>query len=409
MNNLRSLLLAALVPVATMLSACGGEALPELFSSAAFVDFGEVATGESDEATLRVDNLGAAATEISLPLIIGDEADVFALVTSEWPLSIDAGGFAEVTFSFLPAAAGIFTGSIELTSSSEALSGGAGLGSSAGRRLVVGLVGVGLAAGDDDDSAGDDDDSADPYSGDVTFTTSQQMTSFCAHRTSVAGDLRLVGSALQDTAGLSCLSSISGDLIAVSTSLESLQLPALTLLGGSLDVSLNQTLLSLGFPVLDEVPGSVTMYYNPRLYDWDLTALSLIGGHLNLFHNQALVHLGSFSALNTVHGDLSLAFNTSLTSIEFPQLSVVSGSFEASHNAEVAQLLLSDLVSIGGYLHVRNLERLTSLQMPQLTSIGSDLLISQNELLPTAQAEALRDQVLAGTGIGGTITIEYNQ
>jgi hypothetical protein len=168
MNNLRSLLLAALVPVTTMLSACGGEALPELFSSAAFVDFGEVATGESDEATLRVDNLGDAATEISLPLITGDDANVFALVTSEWPLSIDAGGFAEVTFSFSPAAAGIFTGSIELASSSEALSGGAGLGNSAGSRLVVGLVGVGIAAGDDDDSAGDDDDTADDDDDDST-------------------------------------------------------------------------------------------------------------------------------------------------------------------------------------------------------------------------------------------------
>ena len=47
--------------------------------------------------------------------------------------------------------------------------------------------------------------------------------------------------------------------------------------------------------------------------------------------------------------------------------------------------------------------------MTLLGSVGGDFTISDNGMLPTSQAEALRDQVIAANGIQGSIRIEYNQ
>ena len=86
MNKALALLATAVMLLPTvMLSACGGDASPVLVGSVALVDFGEVVSGESTEATLRVDNVGAGVAEIPLPIITGDDAALFALVTSEWP------------------------------------------------------------------------------------------------------------------------------------------------------------------------------------------------------------------------------------------------------------------------------------------------------------------------------------
>ena len=75
MDKTLSALSGALLAIGVvLLGACGGDALPNLTSASPLVDFGEIALGESGDATLRVANVGTAEAEIGLPTISGDDA-----------------------------------------------------------------------------------------------------------------------------------------------------------------------------------------------------------------------------------------------------------------------------------------------------------------------------------------------
>ncbi len=161
-KTLSLLLCAPLLITVGLLVACGGDAVPILTASSALVDFGEVAVGETTSATLRVANVGSAEAEVSLPTISGDDAAAFAVVDSEWPMSVAAGATAEISLSFSPTDSGVRSAELELSGVLPgALSGGAGSASAANASLAVALLGVGGGAGDDDDSGGDDDTSGD--------------------------------------------------------------------------------------------------------------------------------------------------------------------------------------------------------------------------------------------------------
>ena len=127
MNKVRVFLAVVLVLPTALLFACGGESLPALTSSSAFVDFGEIQVGETGESTLRVVNAGIADAEIALPSISGDEATAFGVVDAEWPLNLAAGATAEITLSFTPSGSGVWTADIVLFGVLPgALSGGVG-------------------------------------------------------------------------------------------------------------------------------------------------------------------------------------------------------------------------------------------------------------------------------------------
>ena len=136
-----------------ILSACGGDDVAVLLSSAPLLDFGEVPPGGSSEAILRVENVGAATAEITSSSISGGDAGLFSVLGSDAPLSIEAGAAAEITLSFTPIEAGTFTAVLELSRLPvDVLSGGLSSGDIVIGSLSVALVGVGLDAGDDDDS-----------------------------------------------------------------------------------------------------------------------------------------------------------------------------------------------------------------------------------------------------------------
>ena len=90
---MRSMLIAlsgllSLTPV-VLLSACtGGSGGPELTTSSALLDFGEVSVGESAEAILSVDNDGDASAELGPPVIHGEDTEAFSVVDGDWPLSL---------------------------------------------------------------------------------------------------------------------------------------------------------------------------------------------------------------------------------------------------------------------------------------------------------------------------------
>ena len=161
---MRSMLIAlsgllSLAPVFLLSSCSGVSGGPELTTSSALLDFGEVSVGESAEAVLSVENDGDASAELGPPVIHGEDAEAFSVVGGDWPLALEPGESLDVTLLFSPTVSGVLTAEVEISSTgSGGLSGGADSSVSATTSVAVVLLGQGLSSGDDDDSAGDDDD-----------------------------------------------------------------------------------------------------------------------------------------------------------------------------------------------------------------------------------------------------------
>jgi hypothetical protein len=70
---------------------------------------------------------------------------------------------------------------------------------------------------------------------------------------------------------------------------------------------------------------------------------------------------------------------------------------------------LNNLITVGGTVHIFSNYSLTSLDLNNLNAVGANFWIVNNPILPTALVTALRDQVLAGGGIGNEIMVCGNQ
>lgn len=97
--------------------------------------------------------------------------------------------------------------------------------------------------------------------------------------------------------------------------------------------------------------------------------------------------LTAFSApvLESITGDLWIDFNTALTTLSFPELE-----------------------KLGSLLIISNTE-LPSFDFSKLSQVADYFEVSGNEMLPTSDAEALRDQVINSDGIGGEVLICGNK
>ena len=92
--------LLLLTPVFVLSACSGGSGGAALTTSSVLLDFGEVSLGDSAEATLSVDNDGAASVELGMPVIQGEDSEAFALVGDDWPLVLEAGARLDITLQF---------------------------------------------------------------------------------------------------------------------------------------------------------------------------------------------------------------------------------------------------------------------------------------------------------------------
>jgi len=141
------------------------------------------------------------------------------------------------------------------------------------------------------------------------------------------------------------------------------------------------------------------------------------GGYI-IENNSDAEKLGGFTE---VTGDLWIKGNIFLTSLEpLTSLSLVGGNvyigrnpsdqFVYNYNYALTTLDgLGSLTSIGGELNIDTNDALKNLGMDSLDYVGDDFGIDANPELCTYLAEGLRDQVLAGGGIGGWIDISGNK
>ncbi len=203
-------------------------------------------------------------------------------------------------------------------------------------------------------------------SGVLLVTNFTELTSLASLEklTSIGGGLSIYNNALTNLDGLDNLTSV-GWLVVCGDNLTSLAgLESLTSVGGKVEIS-GKALTSLA----------------------GLENLTSVGDYLRIQGNDALTNLTGLENLTTVNGELRVYSNANLTSL--------AG--------------LENLVSVGGYLSIDNNNALTALGMIGLQKVGSYFWIYDNPMLCRSLAEELMNQVLAGGGIGGWITISGNK
>jgi hypothetical protein len=144
-----------------------------------------------------------------------------------------------------------------------------------------------------------------------------------------------------------------------------------------------------------------------------------ITGNLYISNRCGLSDLKGLENLSSV-GRLSIGYSEELLSLDgLEGLSSITGYVTYSNTVAPGEINIygnEGLIDIKGLrnitsadgLYVANNSSLTSLGMDALARVNGDFEITNNTSLCTTMAEALRDQVVAGDGIDGTVTIEGN-
>ena len=141
----------------------------ELLFSPATINFGSVDVGGSGSAVAVISNPGDGDLSVAIPSGAGD-AEAFEIADISWPLTLPAGGSAELPVDFSPPALGSFEAVLTFTGDPELLVTGGGPGGGTGAVSVTAsltLLGVGRDAappdGDGDGYPSDTDcDDEDP-------------------------------------------------------------------------------------------------------------------------------------------------------------------------------------------------------------------------------------------------------
>jgi hypothetical protein len=299
--------------------------------------------------------------------------------------------------------------------------------------------------------------------GNFTISSTFAMEAFCQQFTGVIGELILTGSELENVDALSCLDFVEGSLrINSAHNLQNLDgLSSLTRVTGDFNISNNHSLESTaGLSALQQVGGYLYIESVPLLTDaGSFSSLQSVGSYLEFANNQSLQTVSGFDSLETVDGYVKFSANNAMTAIDgFGSLQSIGGDLEF-YNCDglTAVSGFGALESIGGWLEFRyndilatvsgfgNLQTITgqiyiqgndvlgtfdglqSLEStealyivynPLLTditeiasgggaqSISGTLAIYGNTVLPSAQAEALRD--LFGSSNIGAVEIYDN-
>ena len=202
--------------------------------------------------------------------------------------------------------------------------------------------------------------------------------------TAIVGDLEIFGSSLTHIGGFTSLSSIEGDLFISGTALSDIDgFNNLTTIGGILYLKINPALINIsGLNGLTSIGGQLRIVGSDALAKIDgFNGLKTIGGGLNIESYDALTSINGFNSLTTltgleIHGNL-------LTHIGgFSSLSSIEGQLFISGTALTDIDGLSNLTTIGGDLYLKINPALVNISgLNGLTSIGGQLRIIGSDAL----------------------------
>merc|ERR1711977_680544 len=154
--------------------------------------------------------------------------------------------------------------------------------------------------------------------------------------------------------------------------LTDIALPALTEVGGTLEIYYNDALTNISLPSLTQVGRTLGIYYNDALTDISLPSLTEVGGYLAISYNDALAGI-SLPSLTEVGKELGIGTNAALTGISLPLLTQVGGHLAISYNDALTAISLPSLTEIGGYLEIDQNAALADLALPSLTEVGGSV------------------------------------
>ena len=254
-------------------------------------------------------------------------------------------------------------------------------------------------------------DDAPVPSCDTLASTDVMSEDFCDHFNAYSGDLT-------PSQGLDCLCVVDGDLvveepaafpnhlevggdlnIGADSELPSLMYVAGTVLvqGGATSVSLpsletvealrvsgNLALTVLDLPRLTSVTGSLEVSDNPALVELrNLNALAEVGGDLVVERNGSLNALDGFHVLSAVGGSLVIEDNDLVESFYgFQGLETVGANLRVSGNDRVQRLgAFQDLIQVGGRLDIDGNAALQSIDtFPWLEEVGAGMAMDEGSL-----------------------------
>ncbi len=194
---------------------------------------------------------------------------------------------------------------------------------------------------------------------------------------------------------------IDGDLQIVGSSLVELTgLEGLRRVEGSVEIWFNDRLESLaGLEGLESVGAGLGPAAAPPPLPTPAAgkAAHVVEGLL-IFENKALGSLKGLENLASVSGGLALVRNKSLMSLtDMPHLVEIEGSVDIWFNDALQSLEgLHYLARVRDFLEVSDNGALQSLEgLRGVRYVGADVIITNNARLPTGQAQALAEQLVA--------------
>ena len=164
-----------------------------------------------------------------------------------------------------------------------------------------------------------------------------------------------------DSELLTNIQTISGNL-QIGPS-ENMSLPALQSISGSLNISLNDAILTLSAPNLKTIGQNLALNLNNRLKQIDLPALQSIGMELRIAQNKKLKTI-NIGALTSTNLSCSISQNSALESVDLTTLASVGLNFEMIDNTVFptceAQSIADNLTTLGGTITISGNDNVAS-------------------------------------------------
>ena len=231
-------------------------------------------------------------------------------------------------------------------------------------------------------------------SGDVTFTTQQEVDDFAVNYPNCT---EITGNVIIDSSVANPINNLNGlsNILSVSANLWLLDLPSLSGLenlnnvGDSLIINRSSLTTLATLESLSSVGGMFSMKDNEALTSLaGLENLVSIGGDFHIADNDALVSLAGVGNLNTIGGNLRILFSHALNDLTgLENINTIGGSLQILSNNGLIDLNgLENISSIDGNVDIRFNDALSSLSsLTNLNSAVDSLWIRGNDVLITLE------------------------
>ena len=153
-------------------------------------------------------------------------------------------------------------------------------------------------------------------------------------------------------------------------------------------------------PWVSALAGDLTVADNPNLTTVDMSALTTVGGDLSVSGNTGATAIDA-SSLTTVTGSLTIDTNTSATAIDVGSLTTVGGSLSLSGNTSATAIDMGSLTTVTGSLTIDTNTSATAIDVGSLTTSGGSLSLSGNTNATAIDTSSL-------TTVTGSLTIDMN-